>query len=54
MVPPLNNPTHLRDRAKEMLALADETTDPEEKRTALEIVVGFEKLARLREKQNAA
>jgi hypothetical protein len=48
-------PTLLRHRANQMLALvADKTADPEEKRMAIEIVVSFNKLARLRERRKIA
>jgi hypothetical protein len=53
MPPLIRDVIYLRSRAREILALADKSTDPEEKRMALELVDRFLRLARRREKQNA-
>jgi 3-methyladenine DNA glycosylase AlkD len=54
-MPPLTgNPMHLRNRAKEMRALAEKLTDPDEKHFALQMVGDYENLARLAEAQTAS
>jgi hypothetical protein len=42
----LENPDHWRKRADEVLALAELLTDPAERAMMLDIVAGYEKLAR--------
>jgi hypothetical protein len=50
----LNNFRHWLDRAEEARAVAGQMTDPEMKRTMLEIVASYERLAHLSEARSRA
>jgi hypothetical protein len=52
--PLLDNPHHWRKRAEEALANADQLTDPAARAMMLDIVAGYQKLARRAEQRTLA
>ena len=50
----LDEPAHWRERAEEIIALADKVHDPAAKETMLNIAAGYEKLAQRAEERLAS
>ena len=50
----LDEPEHWRERAEEVLSLADQANDPASKATLLDIAAGYERLAQQAEQRLAA
>ena len=45
MLPAIDDPNYWRSRAEEARTIAEQTDDPDAKRTILDIVAGYERMA---------